>query len=144
MPHGSDRPADVPAPETRRAADVRATLGPRQRLRRTAEFQDAYAQDRRWHGRLMVLFLRAAPDASLRLGVVASKRVGNAVARARAKRRLREAFRRLRADLQADPSVDVVLVARRPILAAPWADVTGELQRLARRAGLLPPSPGRR
>ena len=78
MQPGSDRPAVPASPEKCRAFCVRATLGGKQRLRHTAQFQQAYDQDRRWHGRLMVLFLRSGPDASLRLGVVASKKVGNA------------------------------------------------------------------
>ena len=137
MSAGSDRPADPGHPETGRAFGVRETLCRKQRLRRTSQFQEAYDQNRRWHGRYMVLFLRSAPDASFRLGVVASKRVGNAVERARAKRRLREAFRRGRAGLGVATD-DVVLVARRSILAAPWSEVTGELRKLAKQAGLVP------
>ena len=83
----------------------------------------------------MVLWLRSGDDASLRLGVVASKKVGNAVARARAKRLLREAYRRNRFRM-AGP-FDVVMVARRDILAAPWNDIEGELLELAKFAGLL-------
>jgi ribonuclease P protein component len=139
MPPGSERPADSPLQEPRRAFGVRPTLHAKQRLRHTAQFQEAYAQDRRWHGRYMVLFLYANPAASLRLGVVASKRVGNAVERARAKRRLREAFRQHRAGF-ADSGHDVILVARRPILAAPWAEVVAELLKLAAQAGLRPPA----
>lgn len=140
MQPGRDRPA-VPSPaEKRRVFCARATLGRKQRLLRTAQFTEAYAQNRRWHGRFMVLFLRAAPDASLRLGVVAGKKVGNAPERARAKRRLRDAFRRHRA-LFAAATDDVVLVARRSLLAARWADVVAELLRLAAQAGLAPPPP---
>ena len=94
MQPGSDRPAVPPSQETGRAFCARETLCRKQRLQRTAQFKETYDQNRRWHGRHMVLFLRAAPDASLRLGVVASKKVGNAPERARAKRRLRDAFRR--------------------------------------------------
>ena len=142
MQPGSDRPA-VPTPtETRRAFCARETLCRKQRLRLTSQFTEAYDQNRRWHGRLMVLFLRAAPDASMRLGVVASKKVGNAVDRARAKRRLRDAFRRHRARFTASTD-DVVLVARRSILAAPWADLVAELLQLAAQAGLTPPPPPR-
>lgn len=137
MQPGSDRPAVPASPEKRRAFCVRATLGRKQRLRHTAQFQQAYDQDRRWHGRFMVLFLRSAPEASLRLGVVASKKVGNAPERARAKRRLREAFRRQRAGFAGTD--DVVLVARRSILAAPWDAVVAELRKLAAQAGLTPP-----
>ena len=139
MQPGSDRPAVPPAQEPGRAFCVRETFGRKQRLRHTAQFQQAYDQDRRWHGRFMVLFLRAAPDASRRLGVVASKKVGNAPERARAKRRLREAFRRQRAGFTVGTD-DVVLVARRAILAAPWADVVAELLKLAAQAGLTPPA----
>ena len=139
MQPGSDRPAVPASPENRRAFCVRATLGGKQRLRHTAQFQQAYDQDRRWHGRLMVLFLRSGPDASLRLGVVASKKVGNAPERARAKRRLREAFRRQRAGF-ASRTDDVVLVARRSILDAPWDAVVAELRKLAAQAGLTPPA----
>ena len=139
MQPGSDRPAVSPSKEPGRAFCVRETFGRKQRLLRTAQFQETYDQNRRWHGRFMVLFLRAAPDASLRLGVVASKKVGNAPERARAKRRLREAFRRLRAGF-AGRTDDVVLVARRSILAAPWDDVVAELLKLAAQAGLTPPA----
>ena len=140
MHPGSDRPADVPARETGRAFCVRETLCRKQRLRHASQFEETYEQNRRWHGRHMVLFLRAAPDASLRLGVVASKKVGNAIARGRAKRRLREAFRRNRARFGGTTD-DVVLVARRSILAAPWAEVVADLLKLAAQAGLLPPAP---
>ena len=139
MQPGSDRPAVPASPENRRAFCVRATLGRKQRLQRPGQFEEAYDQNRRWHGRFMVLFLRSAPDASLRLGVVASKKVGNAPERARAKRRLRDAFRRHRAAFTATTD-DVVLVARRSILAAPWADVVAELLKLAAQAGLTPPA----
>ena len=138
MQPGSERPADSGTPAIRRAFGVRPTLHPKQRLRRTAQFREAYDQDRRWHGRHLVLFLRSAPDASMRLGVVASKKVGNAVERARAKRRLREAFRLHRA-LFARADVDVVLVARRSILAAPWSAIVAELLKLAKQADLLAP-----
>lgn len=140
MQPGRDRPA-VPSPaEKRRVFCVRETLGRKQRLLRTAQFAEAYDQNRRWHGRFMVLFLRTAPDASLRLGVVAGKKVGDAPERARAKRRLRDAFRRHRARFTAGTD-DVVLVARRSILTAPWADLVAELLKLAAQAGLAPPPP---
>ena len=118
---------------------VRETLCRKQRLQHTAQFKETYDQNRRWHGRHMVLFLRTAPDASLRLGVVASKKVGNAPERARAKRRLRDAFRRNRSRFTATTD-DVVLVARRSILSADWDAVVSELLKLAAQAGLIPPT----
>ncbi len=139
MQSGSDRPAVSPFQEMCRVFCVRETLCRKQRLQHTAQFKETYDQNRRWHGRHMVLFLRTAPDASLRLGVVASKKVGNAPERARAKRRLRDAFRRNRSRFTATTD-DVVLVARRSILSADWDAVVSELLKLAAQAGLIPPT----
>lgn len=56
-----------------------------------------------------------------RLGVIATKRLGNAVTRNRAKRVLRETFRLNQDCLPA--SCDIVLVARRSVLKADQANV---------------------
>lgn len=106
-----------------------------QRLRANADFQATYAQGKSWAARTMVLWLHKAPEASLRLGVVSSRVIGNAVKRNRARRRLREVWRLNRHQFHGN--VDVVLVARRNLLTAKWEDVTIDLLWLARRAGLL-------
>lgn len=56
-----------------------------------------------------------------RVGVIASRRVGNAVCRNRAKRRLRELFRLHQDHLP--PSCDLLLIARSRILTASWSDL---------------------
>lgn len=124
-----------------RALCVPPTLGRKQRLRHDRLFREAYDQASPRRGRYMVLFLRDAPDASARLGVVASKKVGNAIARARAKRRLREVFRLHRQWLPSGFRSDVVLVARRSILEAPWRRVVADYEALARALPKPPPSP---
>lgn len=86
-------------------------------------------------GRTMVLWVRRGEGASLRLGVVASRVVGKAHQRNRARRRLREAWRLNRHRFAG--AVDVVIVARRALLTAPWEAVEDDLLRLARKAGLL-------
>jgi ribonuclease P protein component len=55
------------------------------------------------------------------VGVVASRKVGNAVARNRAKRRMRELFRRNK-DLFSFP-VDLLLVASAAMREATWAEL---------------------
>ena len=76
-------------------------------LVRKSEFQKVYAQGAKKVGRLVVVYLlvpegdwthedltpESVPRADLARAVVASKKVGNAVARNRAKRLLRESFR---------------------------------------------------
>ncbi len=111
-----------------------------QRLRSPALFQDTYGQEKSWRGRLMVLFLRQGTGAALRIGAVASRAtVGGAVQRNRCRRRLREAFRRHRHLFV--PQYDVVLIARRSLLNAPWDAVVSELLYLARKSGLMAKAP---
>ena len=65
----------------------------------------------------------------LRVGFTASKKVGNAVTRNRAKRRLRAAAREVIA-VEGRPGWDYVLVGRPDATAAaPWADLLADLRR---------------
>jgi ribonuclease P protein component len=70
----------------------------------------------------------------VRLGFTATRKIGNAVARNRAKRRLREAARAM-APLLAVPGSDYVFVARAGTADRPWDrlldDVKSALTRLA-------------
>jgi ribonuclease P protein component len=70
-----------------------------------------------------------------RLGVVAAKRIGNAVVRSRAKRLMREAFRIHQHALRT-PS-EIVLVARDSIAGKEFADVERDYLASLRSAGLL-------
>ena len=56
---------------------------------------------------------RADGDARIRVGFTATRKVGGAVVRNRAKRRMREAARLILPDL-AHPGFDYVFIARRP------------------------------
>ncbi|MCU0857423.1 MAG: ribonuclease P protein component [Pontiellaceae bacterium] len=116
------------------------TLSKKQRLVQASLFREAFAQKNSVVGRFMVIWLRAGPDAALRLGVVTGKKVSRrAVDRNLARRRLREIFRRHRAELSG--SLDLVIIARRNLLPASPAEVEAEFLRLAKKAGLLPPEP---
>lgn len=72
-------------------------------------------------------------DATLRMGFTASKKVGNSVARNRARRRLREVARMALPEL-GHPGWDYVLVARpEGTIARPFADLLADLQSALRQ-----------
>jgi ribonuclease P protein component len=91
-------------------------------------------------GRLFVILAVENARGHGRLGLAAGRRVGNAVERARAKRLLREAFRR---DKEAAAAFDLLLIAKRALVGQRFDDVEREyrqgLERLRRRR---PPKPG--
>ena len=63
-------------------------------IRRRADFQEVYDRGTRIHGRYSTLFLLRRPSGLGRLGIAATRKLGGAVERNRAKRLIREVFRR--------------------------------------------------
>jgi ribonuclease P protein component len=106
----------------------------RVRLRRTSDVRRVYDQGRSWTHPFLVLIARPNGLDLSRVGVTASRRVGGAVARNRAKRLLREAARRLYS--QFGSGWDVMLVARAGILGVKEPQVEEALASLLRRAEL--------
>lgn len=104
------------------------------RLKRRAEFVKAARQGRK--GARDTLVLQALPrgDAETRLGFTATKKIGNAVARNRAKRRLRAAAR-LHLSAHPAPGFDLVLIARDSTGACPFPRLLADLEAALRKAG---------
>lgn len=97
-------------------------------LRRPPEFTRVRTNGRRYHCGGFVLWAAPRPDSSVvtepgpRAGFVASKAaVGNAVARNRAKRRLREVFRLHQKRVA--PGTDLILQARRSLNGLEYAEI---------------------
>ena len=81
---------------------------------------------------LIEMLDRQAPDEPARAGFTVTKKHGNAVERNRMRRRLKEVVR-LSAGFAMKPGHDYVIVARRDVLTASFADLTSALN--ARVAG---------
>jgi ribonuclease P protein component len=105
------------------------------RLRCADDFERARREGRSWPHPLLVLVARPNSLDRTRVGVAASRSVGQAVMRNRARRLLRESARHLYPYLE--PGWDLVLIARSPILAAREPEVRQALRHLVERAGLL-------
>jgi ribonuclease P protein component len=129
-------------------ADIRPSgrFSAHDRVRKRTEFLRIQQQGRRVVSPAFVFMLdRALCAQGPRLGITASRRVGNAVQRNRAKRLVREAFRTLRGTW---PPVDVVVIVRQGLGNKTLGDVVGEWQaargRILRRCAELiePRAPG--
>jgi ribonuclease P protein component len=107
---------------------------PEQHLRRPGEFRRVREEGRRLPGELFTLWWLPRPDTPelRRLGVVASTvAVGHAVLRNRAKRRLREVFRRHQTLLP--PGGDLILSARGVINRRPFQALEQEFTGACRK-----------
>lgn len=125
---GGRAPGDVPA----------GKFPKRARVRKRREYLTIQESGRRVSTASFLLIVAARADGSAegpRLGVVASRKVGNAVARSRAKRLVREGFRAARDLFPSD--IDVVVIVRRLPPEFGLQDVTREWRaanrQLARR-----------
>ncbi|MCJ2092493.1 ribonuclease P protein component [Methylobacterium sp. J-072] len=105
-----------------------------ERLKRRPDFL-ATAEGRRFHTERMTAQGRLRdPQAAegLRLGFTITKRVGHAVERNRIRRRLRAAVSLVASDLSGELArlpADIVLIARRPALNAPFEALAEDLRR---------------
>lgn len=107
-------------------------------LRKRADFLAAARHMRRVCGAVTLEMAPTPPDQirspqTMRLGFTASKKIGNAVARNRAKRRLRAAAYQL-LPLSGRPGHDYVLVARAGILVRDFAALKDDIAEAARAA----------
>jgi ribonuclease P protein component len=102
---------------------------PEQRIRRRPEFQQVYDRGTRLHSRYATVFVLANGRELSRLGIAATKKLGGAVQRNRAKRLIREVFRRN--DITA--GFDIVVVPKRELLGASLTVLEADYRTLLER-----------
>jgi ribonuclease P protein component len=102
---------------------------PHEHIRRRSEFQNIYERGDRLHGRFATVFVLPNQRPVGRLGIAATKKLGGAVQRNRAKRLIREVFRRN----NIAPGFDVVVIPKRDLLDATLTVLEADYRRTLER-----------
>ena len=104
-------------------------------LKENYEFRRLYQKGASAVGGGMVLYCRKNRLGHNRLGVTVSVKLGHAVVRNRARRRLREVYRLHTPELK--QGYDIILVARTRTAYAPWPELQKQFVKLCRKLELL-------
>jgi ribonuclease P protein component len=108
------------------------------RLSRFSEFRLVKASGKSWTGKYLVLaiLMRDSEEPS-RIGIIATKRLGNAVSRNQVRRRIREIFRLNQHRIK--KGFWVVTIARLSAAKAAFDELQRDWLRLVERASILAP-----
>ena len=115
------------------------TFRPPEHISRRAEFDATYQAGIKINRRWMTNFVRPNGAGHARLGIAATRKIGGAIIRNRAKRLARELFRTHRPAA----AIDVVVVPRREFLDAPFTTLERDFESLLGRASRVPTGNGR-
>ena len=108
-------------------------------LKQNYEFRRLYQKGASSAGNCMVLYCRKNKLGHNRLGLTASVKLGHAVVRNRARRRLREVYRLNSNQLRT--GWDIILVARSRTVTVSWKELNDTFLRLCRKLDLLEDKP---
>lgn len=104
-------------------------------LKRNSDFQRLYNRGKSVVKPTMVVYAKKGRGEMLRLGITATKKLGGAVERNRAKRRIRELFRVKQDELVS--GYDICIVARNRVLNAEYDKVCADFMSAAKEIGLI-------
>ena len=105
------------------------------RLRPAGEFERVRVNGRSWPHRLLVIIIQrrtAGRDDPPRVAVAAGRRLGGAVVRNQIKRKLRAAIRQAYPNIA--PGLDLIVMARAPIVGETVSSITAALIEVLQRA----------
>src|SRR5947208_16471164 len=119
-----------------RSGRIRFKFSRASRLNRASEFNLVKASGRSWTGKHLVLAtLAQGTETPTRIGIIATRRLGNAVSRNAVRRRIREIFRLNQHRIQ--KGLWLVTIARLSSAAATFDELQRDWLRLAERASIL-------
>jgi len=102
-----------------------------QRVRRRADFELVYETGARARGRFLTVLTRPNGLKGMRLGIAATRKLGSAVRRNRAKRLVRDIFRR---NVCTAAGFDIVVIPRPELLDAEFTSLEADYRTTLRRA----------
>ena len=108
---------------------------PVETLKTNSDFRRAYARGKSYTNPALVMYVRKNRAGSCRIGITASKKIGNAVQRNRARRVIREAFRQVNLPLKGN--YDVVFVARTKTVYKKSTDIYNVMLPMLLEAGVV-------
>ena len=114
---------------------MKYTFPRRLRLRKRSLFRQVYENGRYLSNSLISLHFFVHGKQTHQIGFTAGKRLGNAVTRNRCRRRLKECYRLYRNE--APVGMDIVIIARRGLVTADWADIVAAFRDIMRRVNRL-------
>lgn len=127
-----ERPQGPASPQTARPqAHLGLTGVLDETLRHRVAVQEVFQRGRRFSDQRIAVYVLPSEAGRRRCAVAAGKKLGNAVVRNRARRRLREAYRQERKEYL--PGCDIVLLARTDALTASYGEICSSIRTLFAR-----------
>lgn len=109
-------------------------IGKEFRIRESKQYNNIYQNGKKFLGKCLIVFIMENDLGINRFGIVTSKKIGNAITRNKAKRRLRALVKENRLKLK--QGYDLVLVCRPLISKVKYSQIEKDLFIVMRKTGL--------
>ena len=116
-----------------RMSEVSEKFPKTDRILKRDVFRQVYEQGRKLQFRYFTGFVLEKPAHSARIGITATRKIGNSVERNRARRLVREAFRKNK--WLVPDRVDIVINVKRSMVGAGYHELEGEFITFLQKAG---------